>query len=256
MTRSLADLQARVHALLRREVELAPTAEALGVPADRLGLYRDFVLGHVARVLGKVLPSVVAVAGPRWDAIAQAFFREVPTTSRELNAAVAPFPAWLDRRGAELDATLPPWLAALAQLEWERFAAWAHEADVPGPPSSPERPDALAVNPTLAALEVTWDVVPWLMAHDDPRVITPDVRGPARLDAPRVALVFRRAVTHRVAMHVADDALLFGLKVVTEGVALERAAALAGATRGAARAAIERAIDLGLIVSASPDPIG
>jgi len=245
---NLAELQAEVHALLRGERAPADVAGRLGVPAARLALYRDFVASHITRVLGKVYPYVAAwLSGPERDEVAAAFFREVPARDRELNACVRELPAWLATR-PELVGR--PWLPPLAQLEWELFAAFASELDVPAlaPGSDP------IVNPTVAVIAAPWALVPWLVAHPEAACVTPATTPPERLAAPQVALVLRRADTHRIGFHVADDALLFALKVVGERVPLATAADLARVPLARAEAALARAVAIGLVIPSSTDP--
>jgi hypothetical protein len=236
----LAELQAKVHALLRGEAGVAQAAQALGVPDARLGIYRDFVEGHVTRVLHKVHPYVAGCLGAATRIrLAASYYREVPATERELNAAAAGWAAFLDRHVADGD--VPAWVPPLAQLEWALWSAWSCEAEVaPGP--------TRAVNPTLVALEVRWGLVRWLVTHPEAADVTPATPPPEALAAPELALVFRREATHRIAFHVATGDLLFAMKVVHEGVPLARAAELAGVTLEAAQRALDEAIAIGLVV--------
>lgn len=242
----LAELQSLVHRALRGEVLAEDAAATLGVPARRLTLYRDFVVGHVTGVLAKVYPYVRAMTpGSAWEAIATAFERDVPATARELNACVASFPEWLTRQP---EGHARPWLAELAQLEWNLFAAWAHEADVPAPNPPDVAPRPLAINPTATAFQAAFGVVPWMVAHAEASDVTPDTPPPEPLAAPHTVLVFRKALSHRTAFYVATGDYLFALKVVSEGIAPADAAALAGVPLAAAEAAMQAAIDVGLLV--------
>lgn len=247
----LVELQAAVHRLLRHDATTADTARALDVPSDRLDIYRAFVTGHITHVLGKVYPYVRAVVRSHgeaaWNALALAFFREVPAATRELNASVEPFAAWLDTQVATRP-EVAPWLPTLAQLEWELFAAWAHEAEVSAEVSA-ERAGPI-INPTLSILETAWAVVPWLVAHPEVAEVTA-ASAPARLDAPQVALIFRRHggdKAFRVGFHVATGELMFALKVIGEAVPLAAAADLAGLTPEAAQRIIDEAVAIGLVI--------
>jgi len=243
----LAELQAAVHAVLRHDDDVATSAARLGVPESRLTIYRDFVTGHVTRVIGKVYPYVQALSAPDvWERLTLAFYHEVPARERELNACVQGFPEWLAERGARDG--LPPCAATLAQVEWELFAAWSSEVEVPDPATLAEP----IVNPTLAALETRWAIVPWMVANPDAALVSPTTPPPAELV--QVALVFRRALHHRVAYYVASDDLLFALKIVSERITPRDAAALAGVSLAEVEAALARAAEVGLVLGPQGPP--
>jgi len=235
----LAELQGHLHALFRGETSTAAAAATLGVPAARLAIYRDFVEGHVTRVVHKVHPYVAAcLPAATREALAVSYYKEAPATERELNAAAAGWATFLDRH---VGAAVPAWLPALAQLEWALWAAWSSQAEV----APAER---ASVNPTLTVLEARWALVRWMVAHPEPADVGPETPPPAPLQAPELALVFRREGSHRIAFHVATGDLLFALKVVHEQVPLAAAADLAGVSLEAAQRALDEALAIGLVL--------
>jgi|GEM_PF-2209291 len=238
-----------VHRVLRRELDATDGATHLGVDAARLSIYRGFVHDHVTGILDKLYPYVRAHVGPEaWAELSARFFREVPATHWELNACAQPFAAWLDRKLADGDApsAVTPFHVALAELEWEEFAVYMHEASVPTPESVTEP----VLNPTLSLLELGYPVVRFLVDHPEASVVTPDTPTPA--PERRVALVFRRPGTWRVAYYLGSDDLLFALKVVHEQIPLAMAADAVHQPVEVARAALRHAADIGLVV-AGPD---
>lgn len=239
----LAELQAVVHATLRHERGLDEAAAALGVPSRRLTIYRDFVTGHMTRVLAKVYPYTRALLPTAvWDRLAFAFYRAVPPAERELNACAAPFPAWLDQ---EVGSDVPACLPTLAQVEWELFAAFASTTDVPTSSDGP------LLNPSITALETRWAIVPWLVLHPSPAAVTPAT--PLPNEHSQTALIFRRATTHAIAFHVASDDLLFAIKVVSEAITPSDAAALMGVALEVVQAALRHAVDIGLVIQGPPE---
>lgn len=245
---TLRELQALMHGVLRRDLPLEAGAAALGVRAERLGIYRDFVAQHVTGILAKLYPVVRALL-PRatWDELALAYFRDVPARSWELNACAEPFAAWLDGRVGSGAAGLHPFLVPLAQVEWEQFAVVMAPVEVPDPAAL----DRLVVNPTASALALPYPVIPFLVAHDDVSALDPATPLPE--PGEEVALLFRRHGTHRVGYHQASDELLFALKVVAEGVPLAVAAEQAGVPRDRAVAAVRRAREIGLVLGPFDD---
>lgn len=242
---SLKDLAETVHATLRRELAPGVAAARLGVDPARLAIYRGFVHDHVTGILDKLYPYVRAHVGPEpWAELVAAYFREVPARHWELNACGQPFPSWLDARIAAGDAPgVHPFHVALAELEWEQFAVYMHEATVPEPADL----DAPALNPTLSLLELAYPVVRFVVDHPEVESVTPDVPVPA---ADRhLALLFRRPGTWRVAYYQGSDDLLFALKVVHEQIPLAMAADAAHQPVEVAQAALDHAIAIGLVVA-------
>lgn len=247
---TLREIQALVHGVLRRETALDAGALALGVRADRLGIYRGFVAQHVTGILAKLYPTVRALVGEAaWDELALAFFREVPARSWELNACAEPFAAWLDGRvGA---GGLHPFLVPLAQVEWEQFAVALAPVEIPDPAGL----DRLVLNPTTSALALPYPVVRFLVERgDDVAALSPATPMPDPED--EVALLFRRHGTHHVGYHQAGDDLLFALKVVAEGVPLVAAADLARVPVARGEAALRRAVAIGLLLGPVESALG
>ena len=245
---SLKALAETVHAVLRRELDPDVAAARLGVDPARLGIYRGFVHDHVVGILDKLYPYVRAHLGPQvWAGLVAAYFREVPAQHWELNACGEAFPTWLDARLAAGDAAgVDPFHVALAEFEWEQFVVYMHAATVP----EAEHLDAPVLNPTLSILDLAYPVVRFVVDHPEVGAVTPDVPVPAAVR--RLALLFRRPGTWRVAYYQGSDDLLFALKVVHEQIPLAMAADAAHQPLEVARAALAHAITVGLVV-APPD---
>ncbi|MGE0857557.1 MAG: DUF2063 domain-containing protein [Gammaproteobacteria bacterium] len=110
----LAALQAAFTAHLRDPARHAAPDQ---VPAARLALYRELLLGNVDEFLARAFPVLRAcLSDERWRALLTAYF-----ASHRARTPLAPrmaeeFLAWL----ASLDGALldPPWLLELARYEW------------------------------------------------------------------------------------------------------------------------------------------
>jgi len=188
---NLSQLQRTLVAVTRGDAPLESGASDLAVPSHRLNIYRDFVQGHVTAILDKLYPVALSTLHSRSHRVAD-FLRAHPPGHRDLNLAGAPFPAYLDDRGFAFS-------ASLAQLEWELFAAAVHPAIIRAPETG------FALNPSISIFEQFYPAVQFLVDHPEPDPTHPpvDQPHPARLDAPQVALVYRRE-THAVAFRVLD----------------------------------------------------
>jgi hypothetical protein len=186
---NLTTLQRTLLAVTRGDAPLEPSASDLAIPPHRLKIYRDFVQGHVTAILDKLYPVALSTLADPSPLIAE-FLCTHPPRHRDLNLAGAPFPAFLDDRGLAFS-------ASLAQLEWELFAAAVHPAII-WPPES-----GFALNPSISIFEQFYPAVQFMVDHPEPAHPPVDRHHPARLDAPQVALVYRRE-THAVAFRVLD----------------------------------------------------
>ena len=248
---TLSAVQRALHEVLRGATPVAEGAAALGIAPERLGVYARFVRGHVETALRKNFPTLRAILpGEVWARLSDAYFATHPPRAADLNQAAAAFPAFV---AGQLDAgwepTLEPFHVALAQLEWAEFTTWVHPARVPA--VSPAA--AATLNPTLTVLELACPVVRWLVAYD---AGARDAAAPlpTRAQGPELTLIFRKRVAgeYRVGRYVADDDLLFALKVAHEGLDPAVVALDHGLDLDLARAAMARAIDLGLVIPPAP----
>ena len=236
-----------MHSVLRGEAEAADVALRLGVNADRLTIYRDFVAEHIDGALTKIYPMVRALLGTqRSKALGADFFQRHPPSHWELNRCVEPFARYLDARASE-HGDVDPFLVALARYEWEEFEVYMHPANV-----VTSAFDQLAVNPTLSILSFPYALAPFVVAAaqlgpTDPP-LSLDTVLPPRLSRDVLTLIFRKPVTHAVAYYHGSDDLLFAIKVVHAGLRLQDAAEQAGATLVDATAALDHAKAIGLLV--------
>ncbi len=188
---NLTTLQSTLVAVTRGDAPLESSASDLVIPSYRLNIYREFVQGHVTTILDKLYPVALSTLTSPSQLIAD-FLRTHPPRHRDLNLAGAPFPAFLDDLGFGFS-------ASLAQLEWELFAAAVHPSIVQPPESR------FTLNPSISIFEQFYPAVQFMVDHPepDPSRSPVDQPLPARLDAPQVALVYRRE-THAVAFRVLD----------------------------------------------------
>lgn len=242
---TLRQVQALMHRVIREELPVAAGAAELGCDPGRLDIYRRFVAGHVRTALDKNFPVLMTLLGPeRWGRLTRAFYAEMPPSSWELNEAARPFPGWLSEREQAGDEALVPFHVALASWEWEEFATYVHEAEIPSP-------DALAgpvVNPTLSILELPCPVAAFMARWVEG---CRDLPLPTRDQGAEVALLWRRPDTGRVAFHQAIDDLLFAVSVAHQGLDPADAARAHGLPEEAAREAFGRAARMGLVLTPS-----
>lgn len=242
---TLRALQAAMHGVLRGETPVDEAAGRLGVDPRRLAVYRDFVRGHVRTALEKNFRVTRALLPTEtWEALCAAYFRDLPPAHWELNAAAESFPAWLEQRLDDGHAGLEPFHVDLAQFEWEEFAAYVHPAEVEPPgPGEPPRP-----NPTLSLVAFGHPVAAFVRAwYAGERAAGDPLPGP--LDAPQPTAFFRHPRTGKVMYQVADDDLLFALKVTHDGLDPAAAARSIGQPGELGERAVARAIELGLVLA-------
>lgn len=190
----LAERQRAMLAMLRGELAADAFARDLGQPLNRVALYRDFVRGHVSAILTKLFPQALALLEDK-ASLEDAFYRQHPPGQRDLNLAGAPFPEFLDQHGHAF-------AAAVAQLEWEIFAAAVHPAVLTA--------NEPTLNPTLSLFEQHHPAVQHLAKGPLPQPV-------ARLSPPQVVMVFRRASNHAVVFRVLDETSARVLTALSEG---------------------------------------
>ncbi|HUH02465.1 MAG TPA: putative DNA-binding domain-containing protein, partial [Kofleriaceae bacterium] len=157
---TLAEIQHVLHGLLGGRAELRAVAEILGVDPARLGIYQDFVAGHVRSVLDKNYVYLRRLLEPAmWDALTREYFLAQPSRDWELNQAARGFGDFLE---VELEAERPgiaPFHAVLAAFEWEELATYLSETELPA------SVDGRVANPTLSVLELPYDIPGFIEAH-------------------------------------------------------------------------------------------
>lgn len=145
----LADTQRGFAAFLLRGEAGVESALRPGLPAARLAVYRNTVMGSLAVVLGQAYPNVRRALGEeRFAALACRFAADHPPRRPMLWSYGGGFPGWL----AEAGAALPPWLPDLARLDRAMHEAlFAADADPLDPARlaavPPERAGALRLVP-------------------------------------------------------------------------------------------------------------
>lgn len=132
-------------------------AQAEGPDARRLAIYARFCRTHRAEALEGVFVAVKkyveATQGPDgWRALFEAYFRAHPMHHVEINENGVHFAAYLATRG-----DLPPWLSAVAEVEWWDWMAFVAPEDAPG--GAPRLSASVEVRP------LSWDVDAWLDAE-------------------------------------------------------------------------------------------
>lgn len=233
-----------VHAVLRGE-EPPETAQAhLGLNPARMRFYADAVFGHVRDVLEKNFATVASVLGPeRFGALVEEYYRRAPPGEFELNQNAAAFRDFLaqcaaDERHGVIDAHVD-----LAELEWQEFAVYVSRAQMPES-THLVRP---ALNPTLVIIQLEHSVSGFLDAWREHEAGEPAPLLPDESD-PETVLVLRHPETENALFVEADEALLFGLKVASDGLTAEQAAEVADLSLEAVQRILRTAADWGVIL--------
>jgi hypothetical protein len=244
--RAFTEVMEVVHRVLRGEEDVAAAARDLDIPERRLAVYAGFVRQHVRTAVEKNHSVLAALLrGPAWEALLDGYFRDHPPASYELNAAAEGFRGFLAAEASEGRHGLTPFHLELAELEWQEWEAYAHPDRIPQP-AEVRRP---VLNPTLRILRfehaVSGFVEAWRDAERAGRDERPEV--PAE-PAPETVLVFRDPASELAFFYRATDALLFAVKVTTDGLDVPEAAALAGVPEATAQDLLDRAAAVGLIV--------
>lgn len=170
-TDTLATLQRDFTAFLLRDDPAIAGALRPDLPAARLALYRNTVVGSLAGVLGNAHPAARRAVGcDRFATLAARFVVENPPRQPMLWSYGGGFGDWLgDRLGEGPEEGraegIPPWLPDLARLDWAMhealFAADAEPLD-PGRLAAvpPERAGALRLmpHPSVRLLRSDWNV--------------------------------------------------------------------------------------------------
>lgn len=133
-----------------------------GLPAARLCVYRNTVMGSLAAVLGQAYPTVRRALGEdRFTALACRFAAENPPRRPMLWSYGGDLPGWLEAAG---DA-LPPWAPDLARLDRAMHEAlFAADADPLDPARlasvPPDRVDTLrlVLHPSVRLILAGWSV--------------------------------------------------------------------------------------------------
>ena len=226
----LSEVHQLIHRALRQELTSAEAAAQLGVSAERLQLYVDFVQGAILSVLQKNYPTARHLLGSqRWAEVALRYFRERPARHVELNQCVSDFPEFLASIGTD------PFVCSVASFEWAEF-----EVTV-GPPPDP----ASTLNSTVRILELPVPVVATMVRwHGGQR--DPLVTWPGLSDGPERLLMFQ--FDESMSFYLASDGLLFALKVAHDRLDPLEAARSAGLPEDAALAAWNRATEIGLVM--------
>lgn len=239
----LAEIQQVLHGLLAGHTELATAAETLGVDPVRLGIYREFVAGHVRAVLDKNYVYLRRLFEPAlWDALTREYFLAHPSRDWELNQAAREFGDFLEAQAAAGRAGIGPFHAVLAAFEWEELATYLSEIELPA------AVDGRVSNPTLSVLELPYDVPGFIEAHTL-EGMTPATPLPPVLPAPLLCFMYRDPADLYSRWEVATPELGFALKVATEGLSDQAAAQLSGQPLARVRELLADAAERGIVIA-------
>lgn len=238
---------AALHGLLRGETQAEDLAADFQVPAARLRAYRSFVQGHVVSILEKNFPELHELLGCQaFHRLAEAFEREVPCQSFELNQNCRAFPDFLAQKIEAGDPDLKPFHVELAILEFAEFEAFAHPAEDLAPPTL----EGPTLNPTLSVFEFDYPVAEVLARIRGGEALPQDF---APEPSPQVVFVLRHPQSGVAFNLAADDSLLFAFKVAHDQMQISEAAEAAHADPQTVIQVLKRAQDEGLVVL--PDPL-
>lgn len=164
----LAQLQRDFAAFLLRGDPAVAGALRPDLPAGRLTVYRNTVMGSLAAVLGHAHPTLRRAldghsGAQRFTALACRFAAEAPPRQPMLWSYGAGFADWL----ADLEpaAEIPPWAPDLARLDWAMhealFAADAEPLDLARLAAIPPEQAGclrLAPHPSLRLVRSVWNI--------------------------------------------------------------------------------------------------
>lgn len=160
----LAKLQRDFAAFLLHGDPVVAGALRPDLPAGRLTVYRNTVMGSLAAVLGHAHPTLRRLLGEqRFTALAYRFAAEAPPCVPMLWSYGAGFADWL----ADLEpaAEIPPWASDLGRLDWAMhealFAADAEPLDLGRLAAIPPEQAGslrLAPHPSLRLVRSGWNI--------------------------------------------------------------------------------------------------
>lgn len=233
-----------MHQLLRQEISAEVAAERFGVPVERIAIYRDFVRNHIANALAKNYEVLASTLSEElWEELVSAYFQAYPALAFELNANAEQFREFLAGPGRTLSAELGDFHLELAELEWFEWHVYSVRDDIPEP-SGVSQP---TLNPTLIILECNYPVADYVLAWRRTVRSGGDVPPVPEPGAQRV-FVYRDPDSLLAMFTVANDRLLFALKVAHEGISLAEAAAAAGVDIEVAEEVMREAAEDGLVL--------
>ncbi|MFP5514199.1 MAG: putative DNA-binding domain-containing protein [Alphaproteobacteria bacterium] len=164
----LAKLQCDFAAFLLRGDPAVAGALRPDLPAGRLAVYRNTVMGSLAAVLGHAHPTLRRVmdeqlGGQCFTTLACRFATEAPPRLPMLWSYGAGFADWL--AGLESPDSVPPWAPDLARLDWAMhealFAADAEPLDLARLAAIPPEQAGslrLAPHPSLRLVRSGWNI--------------------------------------------------------------------------------------------------
>nr|WP_247894010.1 DNA-binding domain-containing protein [Azospirillum endophyticum] len=160
----MAGLQRDFAAFLLRGDPAVAGALRPDLPAGRLAVYRNTVMGSLVAVLGHAHPTLHRVLGEkRFAALACRFAAEAPPRLPMLWSYGAGFADWL--AGLDPAAGLSPWAPDLARFDWAMhealFAADAEPLDIARLAAiPPEQAGALRLvpHPSLRLVRTGWNI--------------------------------------------------------------------------------------------------
>ncbi|MBY6260881.1 DUF2063 domain-containing protein [Azospirillum sp. 412522] len=165
----LAELQRDFAAYLLRGDPAVAGALRSDLPAGRLAIYRNTVMGSLAAVLGHAHPTLRrALGGPRFTTLACRFAAESPPRLPMLWSYGAGFAGWLADPGPAAGIppdSIPAWAPDLARLDWAMhealFAADAEPLDLARLAAiPPEQAGSLRLvpHPSLRLVRSGWNI--------------------------------------------------------------------------------------------------
>jgi hypothetical protein len=238
--RDLDAFHTLMHAALRGELPVAEAAARLGVPSTRLGIYRDFVFGHVRRAVESAFPATLVALGPRARPLLEAYERAHPPPDWRVRRAAEGFPEFLEGTLGDSEARLHE----LARFEWTLGGvADAPEVQPEGPPGS------LRLEPTLDVQLHTWRTVEDYAAWQAGESHTLGASTP--WEAPRAVFLYRHPARLTARWLVPATPMLLVFKVVHDALPLEQVAAEVGLEVAALEALVNEALDHGFVTRLS-----
>lgn len=134
-------------------------ARPAGVPARRMGIYRELLYNNLEGFLLACFPVTRQMLGERrWPKLVRAFFREARCHTPYFREIPREFLRWLVE-SETLPVAVPPWLRELAHYEWVELAVDVMDTSAPVCDAGGDLLDGMPVlAPALMNLAYAWPV--------------------------------------------------------------------------------------------------
>jgi len=244
---SLEETMRLMHSLLRGEKTPQEMAEVFNADPKRLEIYQRFVRNHVTKPLARNYAIFRRlVKKDIWIPLREEYFINYPATGWQLNASSEKFIGFISQKIREqnfLDGE--EFYVELLQFEWEETITYCSEEVIP----KPCEVNIPTLNPTLSIMNFQFPIGTFVSnwrekQRDIPWMTEKEYLKPQ----PQMLLLVRHPQEHKAFFHVANDRLLFAIKVVHDQINIEDAAKASGQEVEVIRNILQETHQAGVIV--------